>query len=108
MARTITATEARVHFGDLLKRVTEDHETVIVERNGKSQVAVLPVDEYERLRASSKQGRVWEDELEDVLELVDRDLDHWRSASPTSSLQSAEDMIREMRNERDEELLGLR
>ena len=49
MERTMTATEARVRFGELLRAVAERGETVIVERHGKPTVAFVPVAEYERL-----------------------------------------------------------
>ncbi len=46
----MSATEARVHFGELMRRVVEGQEPVIVERGGKPKVVVLSVAEYERLR----------------------------------------------------------
>lgn len=49
MERTMTATEARVHFGELLRAVAKRGETVIVEHHGKPTVAFVSVAEYERL-----------------------------------------------------------
>jgi prevent-host-death family protein len=46
----ISATEARVHFGEIFRRVTENDETIIVERNGKPGLVILPIHEYEALR----------------------------------------------------------
>jgi prevent-host-death family protein len=60
MQRVISATEARVHFGDLLHRVIEGHETVLVERGGHPQVVVLSVTEYERL-LSQRASEGWRD-----------------------------------------------
>jgi len=45
----MSATEARVRFGELLRAVTERGETVIVEHHGKPAVAFVSVAEYERL-----------------------------------------------------------
>ncbi len=61
---TITATEARVRFGTLLRRVAEGGETIIVERGGQPQVVVLSVADYERLvgrRASDARRRAFEE-----------------------------------------------
>jgi prevent-host-death family protein len=49
--RTISATEARTHLGELMRRVVEHGETVIVEHRGKPAMAVVSVAEYERLRS---------------------------------------------------------
>ena len=51
MESRMSATEARRHFGELLRRVIEDQTPVIVERGGKPHVVFLPLAEYERLRA---------------------------------------------------------
>ncbi len=48
MGRVVSATEARAHFGELMCRVVEEREPVIVERAGKPQVVVLPMATYER------------------------------------------------------------
>ena len=46
MERTISATEARVKFGELMQRVADSGETVIVERDGVPRVAILSIDSY--------------------------------------------------------------
>ena len=46
----IPATDARVHFGELLQHVTETEETVVVERNGREVAAIVPIDAYRRQR----------------------------------------------------------
>ncbi len=49
MPRTMSATQARMHFGDVMRRVVENGEAVIVERAGKPQVAVISLADYEQL-----------------------------------------------------------
>ena len=49
MSKTMSATEARIHFGELMRHVTEQKEPVFVERAGKPQVVVISVAEYEQL-----------------------------------------------------------
>jgi prevent-host-death family protein len=47
MTRTVAAIEARQRFGQLMNEVQLRHDHVIVERDGKPMVAVVPVEEYE-------------------------------------------------------------
>ena len=106
MERVIGATEARVHFGELMRQVTEKEQAVIVERDGKPQVVVLSVAAYERLRAAA--GRAsWEDALERAAE-VSAQVEARRSGLP---LPPADEILREAREARHEQLdsaLGLR
>jgi prevent-host-death family protein len=100
MFRVITATEARVHFGDLLRRVVDGHETVLVERGGSPQVVVLSVTEYERLLShSTSEG--WRDRVTAARRQVQADL-------AGRSIPRAEDVVIEGRTERDEQLDHLR
>jgi len=43
MARRVSATEARIRFGELMRRAVEDKEAIIVERGGKLYVVVVSV-----------------------------------------------------------------
>jgi prevent-host-death family protein len=54
--RTVTATEARVHFGELLDAVAEKGDAVIVERAGRPLAVVVPIDEWRR-RSPDAGGR---------------------------------------------------
>lgn len=47
MSATITATEAKNRFGEVIRRVYRDGETLIVERSGLPVVAIVPVQEYQ-------------------------------------------------------------
>ncbi len=100
MASTLSATEARVRFGELLRRVVERGETLIVERGGKPQVVVISIAEYQRLVAAGG-GR-------DALARAARVRERMRSRLEDRRLTPAEDIIRESREERDEDLTGLR
>ena len=50
--RTVTATEAQNRFGALIKRAYADEEHLIVERGGIPVVAIVPMQDYERLVAA--------------------------------------------------------
>ena len=52
MVRTVTATEAQNRFGAMIKRAYEDEEHLIVKRGGIPVVAIVPMQDYERLVAA--------------------------------------------------------
>ncbi len=96
LKRTVTATEARVHFGELLQRVTRDQDTVIVERGGVPQAVVMSVAEYERLRTLGKTTD-WRERARAAREIV-------RAEVGDKPLPAPADLVHAMRAERDEEL----
>jgi len=53
MTTTMGAKEARENFSDLLGRVQDCNEAVIVEKNGKPVAVVISPDQYERFRESA-------------------------------------------------------
>lgn len=55
MDQVVSATEARIRFGELMQRATETQEPIVVERGGKPYVVVLSVAEYERLLAGQQE-----------------------------------------------------
>ena len=56
MPATITATEAKNRFGEVIRRVCKDGETLIVERGGLPVMAIVPMQEY-RAAQMSEQAR---------------------------------------------------
>jgi len=99
--RTVSATEARIHFGDLLRRVVEQHETVVVERSGRPQAVVLSLPDYERLISHETEEPSW-------YLLVDRARRQIQEQLGGRQLPPVDEVIRQMREERDEQLLDLR
>lgn len=102
MERVISATEARVRFGELMRKVVENQESVIVERSGEPRIVIISIEEYERLRSGGRRDD-WEEALERAIRLATR-IETRRGVPP---LPPPEDVIRETREERDEQLLGL-
>jgi prevent-host-death family protein len=47
MRKQMSATETRVHFGEVLQTVGSDGDYVIVERDGKPVVAIVPINEFD-------------------------------------------------------------
>jgi prevent-host-death family protein len=96
MNRTVSATDARVHFGELIRQAKAG--PVIVERDGKPEVVVISKSEYDRLVEAAPQPD-WRKKLEDLhaklrVELAGR------------TLPDPAEMLRQAREERDEELLN--
>ncbi len=95
MRYTVSATDARIHFGEIMRRAKKG--PVIVERGGKPEVVVISKQEYDQLvgNAPKKDWRTMLDELHERLrvELAGR------------TLPEPEEIIRQGREERDEQLL---
>ena|ERR1035437_5636685 len=96
MNRTVTATEARIHFGELMRRAKSG--PVIVERDGKADVVVISKQEYDRLVENVQRPDWWSmvEELHAKLrvELAGR------------TLPDPAEIIRQGREERDEQLFN--
>jgi prevent-host-death family protein len=101
--RTVSATEARVHFGETLRRVVENHETVLVERAGTPVAAIIPLAEYERLVADRDQ-RAWREALARAAQARGR----VEAELEGRALPAPEEILRRVREDRDGELVGLR
>jgi prevent-host-death family protein len=66
MTRTVSATEARIHFGELMNEVMEHKQPILVEKNGKPQVVLLAIEEYQRLSARQRPPGDWEVQLDEL------------------------------------------
>ncbi len=102
MSRTMSATEARIHFGELMRHVTEQKEPVFVERAGKPQVVVISVAEYENLVAQSASSN-WQDTFYKITELSQA-IKERREGAP---LADPVEIIQEMREERSDHIQRL-
>ena len=100
MERKLTATEARVHFGRVLREVTEAGYRIIVERSGEPQAVILSVAEYERLKAG-QHPTGWKELVQEARARIKADLGGRELTPP-------DEVIRRMREERDEQLVDLR
>ncbi len=54
MEKRVSATEAKIHLGSLIRKAAEQGETVIVERSGIPRVAIVPIDEFRRMKSGRK------------------------------------------------------
>ena len=104
MERVVSATEARIRFGELMRQAVEGKEPIIVERGGRPYVVVLSVEEYNRLQAAQAK-ETWRETLKEVLQLGAR-IRARRGGQPLTP--PPEEIIRELREERNAQLTGLR
>jgi prevent-host-death family protein len=102
MNYVVSATQARIHFGELMRRAAETHEPITVERDGQPYVVILSVEAYRRLQEAQARP-AWQEVLNQVRDFRVR-LQARRSGRP---LPPPEEVIREIREERDVRLTGL-
>jgi len=97
----VTEAEARKRFGELIRDVTEGQETVLIEKDGESRAVVISLAEYTRLKARTEEtaSQDWKRRIDRLQEKVSQELGE-------GSLPPAEGVIRRMREERDEQILG--
>ncbi|GMQ78764.1 MAG: type II toxin-antitoxin system prevent-host-death family antitoxin [Anaerolineae bacterium] len=101
MERVVSATEARVRFGEMMQRVVINQETIIVERSGEPQIVLLSLAKYYRLKAAD-QGHVdWRKRVDQARVEIARDL-------KGAELTPPEEIIIRMREERDARLMDMR
>jgi prevent-host-death family protein len=104
----VSATEVKNSWGRIMQRVLERREPALVESKGKPTVVILPADEYERLVATREVESRRQQQL--LLLAEARRLANVVAArrpgqsSPPDSVET----LRELREERDDRLLGLR
>lgn len=101
MERIVSATDARIRFGELMRWVVESRRPVVVERGGKPHVVVLSVDEYDRLLTGQQEQDDWRQLVRQAREQIQAELGERELPPP-------EDVIRQMREERDARLLAMR
>lgn len=102
----ISATEARVHFGEIYRRVTENDETIIVERNGTPGMVILPIEAYELLRrAESGDAANGPSELPSWYQNMVSVATEYREVHKGERIEDGVDLVRVSREERDAQLL---
>lgn len=101
MGRVVSATEARIGFGELMRQAVESHEPIIVERGGKPHVVMLSVEEYARLLRAQQQQDNWRELVRQARAQIEADLGG-------RVLPPPEEILARIREERDEQLLVVR
>ena len=88
--RTVTATEARVHFGEMLRIVREQGGTIIVERAGEPEAALISIDDLRELQRHKPlpEENNWADRM---MEIHAKIAAEWKGPSLTA--EDVDDMI---------------
>ncbi|HUW96316.1 MAG TPA: type II toxin-antitoxin system Phd/YefM family antitoxin [Anaerolineae bacterium] len=100
MERVVSATEARIRFGELMRQAVETRGAIVVERGGKPHVVVLSVEEYQRLLKRERQGE-WKELVQGARAQIEADLGG-------RTLPPPEEILAQAREGRDEQLLAMR
>jgi prevent-host-death family protein len=95
MQKTISATQARIHFGEIIRQARIA--PVIVERGGKEEIVVLSKKTYDRLVTAGVQA--------DMEKRFDELHARIRAELAGRTLPDAADIIRQGREERDDQLI---
>lgn len=96
----VTEVEAKNRFSELLRDVAEGQTTLLIEKDGEPQAVVISLNEYTRLiEKIPPPGEDWKARVDQIRARVAEELGN-------RPLPPAEDMIRRMREERDERILG--
>lgn len=72
--RVASATELRVHLGELMEWVTENHKPIIVEHRGEPRVVVLSMAKYQTLLAQQKERSSWQELVQQSRERIEAEL----------------------------------
>jgi prevent-host-death family protein len=96
MLKTISATKARINFGDVMKQAKIA--PVIVERGGKAEVVVISKKAYDQLVTTKSQT-----DIQKRIEILHAQI---RKELAGKALPDLADVIRQGRKERDEQLLN--
>ncbi len=96
MLKIISATKARINFGEVMKQAKIG--PVIVERGGKAEVVVLSKKAYDQLVAVNAKTNL-QKRLDDLHAQI-------RAELKGGKLPNLADVIRQGREERDEQLLN--
>lgn len=107
MERQMSATQARVNFGEVLRYVSTEQLPVIVKHAGRPQAVIMAIEEYERLKKAEESEPDWRVALDRARALREQ-IAARRGGEP---LPDAVEIIHQMREERDAQLMeacGLR
>lgn len=94
--RRVSATEARVHFGEVMDGVTRRNDIVFVERAGAPAVVIVSLEEWER------HGRREDDPWAGVAEEMEAHWAHFEKKYGSSlNSEAVEEILRLAKEDRD-------
>ena len=103
----VSATEVKNSWGRVVRRVLRYREPALVESKGTPTVVILPADDYERLIAARETETRGRQQLM-LLDEAERLAKQVAARYPGRPAPDSVEIIREMREERDGAIVGLR
>jgi len=96
MEQTVSATQARIHFGEMLRTVVEKQQGITVERSGKPLAVLIPAAMYEQIkgRLDNRRRRTHVEKILQAGAAV-----HRRRRQALTPPETVIRQMREMRNE---------
>ena len=104
---TASMSRAKERISELVSRVVKKGERIVLTSRGKPKAALVSIEDLERLQAADTNRKR---DLESFLRDIDRasEVRDRICKERGGVLQNSSDLIREIRDERDEQILGLR
>jgi prevent-host-death family protein len=103
----VSATEVKNSWGRVVRRVLQRGEPALVESKGLPTVVILPADEYERL-VTAREVEIRRERQLTLLDEAERFAKAVAARYPGQPMPDSVEIINELREERDDQLLGLR
>ena len=103
----VSATEVKNSWGRVVRRVLKNREPALVESKGKPTVVILPADDYNRL-ITQHTAETHKQQQFMLLDEAERFAKKASARNSGETLPDSTEILRQMREERDEQLLGLR
>jgi prevent-host-death family protein len=102
----VSATEVKNSWGRVVRRVLQRRTPALVESKGVPTVVILPADDYQRL-ITERDARARKRQQLALLDEAERFAKGVAARYPDQPSLDSVEIIRQMREERDEELTGL-
>ena len=90
MVKYVGAREARSNFAQLLGEVHYGGQTVVVKRSGRPMVAIIPVQEYQRLVSERKARFQILDEIRGRMPSIPAEEVEWDVAEAVAAVRAAD------------------
>lgn len=90
MVKYVGAREARSNFAQLLGEVHYGGQTVVVKRSGRPMVAIIPVQEYQRLVSERKARFQILDEIRSRMPSIPAEEVEWDVAEAVAAVRAAD------------------
>lgn len=106
----VSMTALRRNLGDLVNRAAYGGERIVLVSRGEPRAVIISIDELRRLEHLSLEEAAQQEQYAHVLDTarhLREEIQHWQEAHGIAPQDSVEE-LRQLREERDDRLAGLR